>query len=109
MLHTKTRYEITPFPHIIIDVARKLPVISYAPGRVYPLDQLFAEMQLLGYNPREMASHLRGVTGGMMTKGMIFCALAYLEEHPELREQIAKRRSRMWRYDDIFDCLVAPI
>lgn len=109
MLSTKIEYIITPFPYILTDVSRKLAVISYMPGKVYPLDQLFAEMQIFNYTPKEMVSHLRGVTGGMMTKGMIFCSLAYLDEHPELHRQIAKRKSLMWRRDDIFDSVVANI
>jgi hypothetical protein len=109
MIATKAEYVITPFPYILLDAARNLPVISYAPGKAYPLDQLFAEMQIFNYAPKEMASRLREVTGGLMTKGMIFCALAYLDEHPELHERIAERRRLMWRRDDIFDSVVAHV
>lgn len=106
MTSTKCEYVITPFPYILQDVSRSLAVISYAPDKVYPLDQLFAEMQILGYAPTEMAFHLREVTGGLITKGMIWCALAYLDEHSELDQQIAKRKSRMWRCDNIFNSVL---
>jgi hypothetical protein len=109
MVSTKSECVVTPFPYILLHVSRNLPVISYAPGKVYPLDQLFAQMQIFNYTPKEMASRLQEATGGMMTKGMIFCALAYLDEHPELYEQIAKRKSLMWRLDDIFDSVVAHV
>jgi hypothetical protein len=56
-----------------------------------------------------MVFYLRVIIAGMLTKGMIFCALAYLDEHPEMHEQIAKRKSLMWRRDDILDCVVAHV
>lgn len=100
----KSSYEPTPYAHILRDVERDSPVISISPGVVFPLDQLVAEMQILGLTPSEM--HLKRPLLGM---GMIFSGLAYWADHVEFHKRVARRRSLMRRYVYIYDSVVAPV
>ena len=100
----KSSYELTPYAHILRHVERDAPVISISPGVVFPLDQLVAEMQILGLTAAEM--HTKRP---QLSMGMIFSGLAYWADHVEFHKRVARRRSLMRRYVYIHDGVIAPV
>jgi hypothetical protein len=100
----ESRYEPTPYAHVLRDVQQESLIISISPGVVFPLDQLVAEMQILGLTPAEM--HFKRP---QITEGMTFSGLAYWADHVEFRKRVARRKSLMSRYIYMYDCEVAPI
>lgn len=89
-----TKFEIIDYAHLLLDTERNLPVIAVSPGVVFGVDQLLAELQVLGCSPEEM-QRLR--KHPKLSLEMIYSAVAYYHDHPEVHAHVAYRKSMMFR------------